>query len=67
MLRALGIFGLGILFILISPALRVSLVEDAQSVQQKIIANSPWSYVAIGVAIVLGLMFCLYRASQPRC
>jgi hypothetical protein len=67
MLRALGIFGLGILFILISPALRVSLVEDAQSVQQKIVANSPWSYVAIGVAIVLGLMFCLYRASQPRC
>ena len=66
MLRAFGMFGLGILFLAISPALRVSLLNDAETVQDAILRNSPWSYVGIGIAVLAILMFGLYRASQPR-
>lgn len=66
MLRALGTFGLGILFVAISPALRVSIMNDAESVQGAIIRNGPWSYVGIGIGIVALLLFGLYRAAQPR-
>jgi hypothetical protein len=66
MLRALGTFGLGILFVAVSPALRVSLLQDAESIQGAIIRNGPWSYVGIGLGIVVLLLFGLYRAAQPR-
>jgi hypothetical protein len=66
MLRALGTFGLGILFVAVSPALRLSLMQDAESVQNAIIRNSPWSYAGIALGIIALLMFGLYRASQPR-
>jgi hypothetical protein len=66
MLRVLGIGGLGFLFVLISPALRVSLMDDAGKLQQTIITNSPWSYVAIGLGVLGLVMFAVHRAAQPR-
>jgi hypothetical protein len=66
MLRVFGTFGLGILFVAISPALRVSLIDDAGKLQQTIITYSPWSYVGIGVGVLVLLMFFLHRAAQPR-
>ncbi len=66
MFRALGTFGLGILFVAISPALRVSLVDDADHLQKVIVDNSPWSYVALGVGVLALLMFGLHRSSQPK-
>jgi hypothetical protein len=66
MFRALGTFGLGILFIAISPPLRVSLMNDADALQTKIVANEPWSYIGIAVGILTLLLFGLYRAAQPR-
>jgi len=66
MFRALGTFGLGIIFVLISPALRGSLMEDADKVQRAILIYSPWSYVGIGLGIVGMLLFGLYRSSQPK-
>jgi hypothetical protein len=66
MLRVLGTFGLGILFVAISPALRTTLIDDADKLQQTIIVYSPWSYVTIGVAVLALAMFCLHRAAQPR-
>jgi hypothetical protein len=66
MLRAVGTFGLGILFVAVSPALRVSLISDVDALQNSIIKNSPWSYVAIAAGVLAILMFGLYRASQPR-
>lgn len=66
MLRALGTFGLGILFVAISPALRVSIMNDAESLQSAIVRNGPWSYVGIAAGIVALLLFGLYRAAQPR-
>ena len=66
MLRVLGTFGLGLLFVAISPALRTTLIDDADKLQKAIIVYSPWSYVAIGVAMLALVMFCLHRAAQPR-
>jgi hypothetical protein len=66
MLRVLGTFGLGIIFVAISPALRTSLIDDADKLQRTIIVYSPWSYVGIGLGVLALLMFCLHRAAQPR-
>jgi hypothetical protein len=66
MFRVLGTFGLGILFVVISPPLRLSLINDADALQTKIVANSPWSYIAISAGILALLLFGLYRSAQPR-
>ena len=66
MFRALGTFGLGILFVMISPTLRQSLLADTDALQQSIEHNSPWSYAALGVCGLALLMFFLHRAKQPR-
>jgi hypothetical protein len=66
MFRAAGTFGLGIIFVAISPALRNTLLDDATAVQHAIEVNSPFSYIGIGLAVLAGLMFALHQASQPR-
>ena len=66
MLRIMGTIGLGILFLLISPVLRETIVDDAQACQLVMANNSPGSYIALGVAILLGMMYALHRAAQPR-
>ena len=66
MLRAMGTFGLGIVFVLISPALRGSIADTAEAIQRTITVNSPWSYVAIGLTAVGLMMFGLYRSAQPH-
>ena len=66
MLRATGTIGLGVLFVMISPALRETLVDDAQALQHALVSNSPFSYIAVGIAVLGGMMFALHRASQPR-
>jgi hypothetical protein len=67
MFRALGIFGLGFLFVMISPALRVSLLADAAAIHQTIEDTSPFSYVGLGLLTLMGVMFAMHRASKPRC
>jgi hypothetical protein len=66
MFRLLGMCGLGILFLMISPSLRLGLVEDYESFTNYMDHNSPVSYVVLGVVILSGLMFMVYRAAQPR-
>jgi uncharacterized BrkB/YihY/UPF0761 family membrane protein len=66
MLRVLGTFGLGIIFVAISPALRVSLASDAEKLQQTIVNYSPWSYLGIALGIIALLLVGLYRAAKPR-
>jgi hypothetical protein len=66
MFRVLGTFGLGILFLAISPGLRGSLMGDFESFGNFMDQNSPLSYVGLGLVILGGLMFMIYRASQPR-
>jgi hypothetical protein len=67
MLRALGSCGLGILFLIISPALRQSVMDGLDSLGKQIQMYSPFSYVGIAIAVLAVLMLCLYRAAQPRC
>jgi hypothetical protein len=67
MFRALGCFGLGILFLAISSELRMTVLNILEAISHWIETYSPLSYVGIAVAILAGLMFCLHRAAQPRC
>jgi hypothetical protein len=66
MLRFFGMFGLAMLFLMISPKLRGSLLEDYHTIQKTVELYSPASYIGIGVLILAGLMYGLYRSSQPR-
>jgi hypothetical protein len=66
MLRFFGMFGLAMLFLMISPKLRGSLLEDYHTIQKTVELYSPVSYIGIGVLILAGLMYGLYRSSQPR-
>jgi len=66
MFRAVGMFGLGILFLVVSPPLRDSVVNGLDSLGKTIQVYSPFSYVGIGFAVLGGLMFCLHKAAQPR-
>ena len=67
MLRVLGSFGLGIIFLVISPALRESVMRGIDATGKWIQIYSPFSYVGIALAILCVLMVCLYQAAQPRC
>jgi hypothetical protein len=66
MFRVFGMFGLGIVFLVISPPLRDSVVNTVDSVSKTIQVYSPFSYVGIAFAVLGGLMFCLHKAAQPR-
>jgi len=66
MFRILGTFGLGILFLLISPGLRGTVMGGIDGFLAFLDKNSPLSYVGLGVVILAGMMFGVYRAAQPR-
>jgi F0F1-type ATP synthase membrane subunit c/vacuolar-type H+-ATPase subunit K len=66
MLSVLGLFGLGILFVMISPELRATIVTDVNLLQSAMVTHSPFSYIGMGLAVLFGMMFALHRASQPR-
>jgi hypothetical protein len=67
MLRALGIFGLGGAFLLISPSLRGSVMGLIEATSNYLTANSPLSYVCLGVVGLVVAMIWVYKAAQPRC
>ena len=54
------------MFLSISPKLRDSILGGYNDAGIKMAQNSPYSYIALGVGIVGGLMIFLYKASQPR-
>jgi hypothetical protein len=66
MLRVLGTFGLGLLFLAVSAPLRSSLMGGLDSLGKTIELYSPLSYVVLAVLTLAGMMFWLYRSSQPR-
>jgi hypothetical protein len=70
MLRAIGVFGFGAVFLAISPGLRgdISGVLSAGFVHAYVGLSyySPLSYVGLGVVLIAGLMFMVRRAVQPR-
>jgi len=66
MLRALSLFGMGGLFLSISPGFRGSLLGGLESATVKMEDYSPFSYIAAAVLLIFVLMFSMYRGAQPR-
>ena len=66
MLRTMAWAGMGGGFLMISPSLRGTVMGAFAAVVGKIEANSPYSYVALGVALLLGLGMSFKQGSRPR-
>jgi hypothetical protein len=66
MVRAFAMFGLGGLFLLISPKLRESVQEAIGSVYLGMQVYAPFSYVAFGLLVLVVMLGSFYRGAQPR-
>jgi hypothetical protein len=66
MVRVLSLMAMTGGFLAISPKLRDSVLGGYTQAGVTIDANSPFSYIALGVAVVGVLMIFLYKSSQPR-
>ena len=66
MLKVLSACGLGIVFLLVSPVLRGTVMDEIDAIGHFLNAHSPLSYVLLGVAGLGGAMVWVYRAAQPR-
>jgi hypothetical protein len=66
MTRAIGMMGMGGLFLLISPKLRDSLMGGLASGIIGMDKYSPYSYVGLVALTLVALMFYVSRASAPR-
>jgi hypothetical protein len=65
-LRFFSMCGLGLLFLAISPKLRGNVQDAIGSVYMNVQSYAPFSYVALGVLVIIGLMRAMYRGAQPR-
>jgi hypothetical protein len=59
-------FGLGGIFLMISPKLRGSVQGAIGSVYFQIQLYAPFSYVAFGILVIIVLLTSLYRGAQAR-
>ncbi len=66
MFRALGMFGLAGAFLAISPELRTSVLGVIEAGGKLLEFYSPLSYFGVGLVIVAGAMYWVYRSAQPR-
>jgi hypothetical protein len=66
LLRALGTFGLGAFFLVISPPLRETALDQLTAIALYLNDREPWSYCALLFAAVGVAMLWVHRASQPR-
>ena len=53
------------LFLIISPKLRSQLGETLDAGVQHMDANAPYSYVGLGLLVILAFLVSLSRGSQP--
>jgi hypothetical protein len=66
LLRVLSMFGLALIFVLISPTLRLRIVEGLTIFATQMELYAPYSYVGLVVAIMLAFVFSLNRGTQPQ-
>jgi len=66
MVRALSLVGLTGGFLAISPSLRDTVVVTVSQAATGLEEYSPYSYVGLGFAIFVGLLFYFSRGSAPR-
>jgi len=66
MVRALGIAGMAVAFLVISPAFRGTVYGGLESGVKGMESYAPYSYIATGVAVLIFAGITLYRGAQPR-
>ncbi|MCU1234280.1 MAG: hypothetical protein JWP63_2247 [Candidatus Solibacter sp.] len=66
MLRVFSMFGLGGIFLAISPKLRGSVQEAIGSVYTGMQLYSPFSYVAFVILVLIALLTSFRRGAQAR-
>ena len=66
MLRACSLLGLAVVFLVISPGLRGTVLNGIAQIAAGIDRYSPYSYAGVGLALVGGLMLTFYKSSVPR-
>jgi len=66
MARALGLFGMTGGFLAISPQLRQTLADGAMSSLGLVQQYSPYSYIAVVLAVFGGVSAVLVSGSSPR-
>lgn len=57
---------MAVVFLMISPSLRNSLLGGYKQAGIAMDAHSPFSYVVLGLAVLGLLIVFLYKSSQPR-
>ena len=66
MVRAICLVGLTGGFLAISPKLRDTLVDSFAQAATGLEDHSPYSYVGVGFAVFVGLLFYFSKGSAPR-
>ena len=66
MLRLFSMMGMGGTFLLISPGLRMSLINGFGKITTQMDLYAPWSYIGFGVLVLLALFVSMYRGAQPQ-
>jgi hypothetical protein len=66
MLRACSIVGLASGFLIISPALRESMLNGLAQVAAGLDKYSPYSYAGVALALLGGLMAAFSKGTAPR-
>jgi len=66
MLRAFSLLGMTSGFLIISPGLRGTILDGIATVAAEMDKYSPYSYIAVALALLGGLMAAFSSASAPR-
>ena len=66
MIRALSLSAMTGTFLMISPKLRESVAGGYNQAGLTLEQNSPYSYIILGVVVIIGLMILVSRSAQPR-
>jgi hypothetical protein len=66
LLRVLSMFGLALIFVLISPTLRLRILEGFAVCATQMESFAPYSYIGLVSAIILAFIISLKRGTQPQ-
>jgi len=66
MFRIFGCFGLGIIFLWISPKLRMEATNAIGTCAAVMSMYAPFSYLVSGVALIIFMMMAFKRGAAPR-
>ena len=66
MVRAICLVGLTGGFLAISPHLRDTVIDTVAQAATGLEEHGPWSYVGLGVAVFVGLLYYFSRGHAPR-